>query len=105
MAGIKRKRKLFYNLADGAAIQIVDGDIVYAGARETTIEEAFTYYKSLAERVPETVGLLELEYDDYLQDFNEGVWTGVDLGTLKPLFTYPDPTSPETPPDPQPALS
>ncbi|GIO33729.1 hypothetical protein J2TS6_48700 [Paenibacillus albilobatus] len=92
---MKRKRKLFYNKVDGAAIQTVDGDIIYGSdLKETTIEEAFRDYKSLAERVPETVGLLELEYDDYLQDFKEGVWTGVDLDTMKPLFYYPNPNDP-----------
>ncbi|MGN7169256.1 hypothetical protein ACTHSJ_25665 [Paenibacillus cellulositrophicus] len=92
---MKRKRKLFYDKSTGGAIQMVDGDIVYGDVLETTIEEAFEKYSKLSERVPDTVGVLELEYDEYLQDFIEGVWTGVDLTSMKPQFHYLDPNDPE----------
>ncbi|SMF88128.1 hypothetical protein SAMN05661091_4130 [Paenibacillus uliginis N3/975] len=73
---------------------------------ETTREQDFEVYIALSERVPETVGMIQLEYGAYASDFAEGGRiTRVDLSALKPLFTYPDPTDPETPQEPRPALS
>ncbi|MEO2261176.1 hypothetical protein ABGV43_30160 [Paenibacillus amylolyticus] len=73
---------------------------------ETTVEQDFAFYSALAGRVPETVGLLQLEFDDYAADIDAGgKITRIDLDTMEPLFTYPDPTDPETPQEPRPALS
>lgn len=38
---------------------------------ETSIEEDFSSYIALAERVPESVGFLQLEYAQFMQDFFE----------------------------------
>lgn len=102
----KRKRKLFYDIYNGSAIQIVDGDIVYGDIRETSTDRAFEIYTKLAERTKDSVKVLELEYDDYLQDFVEGEWVGIDLDSNKLLFYYPDPNAP-APPEPvyQPPLT
>ncbi|WP_339267877.1 hypothetical protein MKY48_28160 [Paenibacillus sp. FSL W8-0187] len=73
---------------------------------ETTREQDFKAYTSLSKRVPETVGMIQLEYGAYTEDYAAGGRiTRVDLETLKPLFTYPDPTNPETPQEPQPPLT
>lgn len=73
---------------------------------ETTREQDFEAYTSLSKREPETVGMIQLEYGAYAEDYAAGGRiTRIDLETLKPLFTYPEPVDPETPQEPQPALS
>ncbi|MFD3261847.1 hypothetical protein ACE3MQ_24925 [Paenibacillus lentus] len=73
---------------------------------ETTQEEDFANYKTLAERVPETVGMIQLEYGEYAQDFSQCNGFRVNPGTLQLEFSYPDPSDPE-PEEPiyQPSLS
>lgn len=91
--------------------KIIGDVIVNTGERtgaviETTREQDFEVYSALSERVPETVGMIQLEYGAYAEDIAQGGRiTRVDLETLKPLFTYPDPTAPETPQEPQQPLS
>lgn len=52
------------------------------------------------------IGVVQFVFGANDADYNEGgVITRVDLETLTPLFTYPDPQEPEAPPEPQPALS
>lgn len=96
--------KIYYDSGTGNVIQTIgerSGDVI-----ETTREQDFAAYTTLAERLPDSVGLIELEYGDYAVDYAEGgVITRVDLETLTPLFTYPDPQEPETPTEPEPALS
>lgn len=73
---------------------------------ETTIEQDFATYSALLERVPETVGMIKLEYGAYAADYEEGGFiTRIDLETMEPLFSYADPIDPETPQEPRPALS
>ncbi|MDT9720491.1 hypothetical protein QVE09_16350 [Paenibacillus sp. ClWae2A] len=97
-------RKVYYEKASGNVIWVTDqrmGMVV-----ETTVEQDFAFYSALAGRVPETVGLLQLEFDAYEADYGAGGQiTRIDLETMEPLFTYPDPTDPETPQEPRPALS
>ena len=90
-------RKLYYDLATGNIIQDTgerSGDVV-----ETTQEQDFAAYKTLAERTPETVGVLELEYGEYKQDFAEctGYRVNIETGALE--FSYPNPDA--TPDQPQ----
>ncbi|WP_340005176.1 hypothetical protein MHH52_25745 [Paenibacillus sp. FSL K6-0276] len=66
------------------------GDVV-----ESTQEYDFEVYKALAERVPETIGVIALEYGEYAQDFRECSGYKVDVKTGKLKFSYPDPN--ETP--------
>ncbi|MEC0107281.1 hypothetical protein P4H27_10065 [Paenibacillus taichungensis] len=98
------RRKIYYDLETGNVIKDTgehSGDFV-----ETTREQDFSSYIVLSERLPETIGMKQLEYGSYASDFaGGGVITRVDLETLEPLFTYPDPTDPETPEEPRPALS
>jgi len=79
------------------------GDVV-----PTTIEQDFQTYQALAERVPETVGVLELQFGEYTEDFAACNGYRVDLSgeTPKLVFSYPDPNQPpEAPPVYQRSLS
>lgn len=96
--------KIYFDKSTGDVIENTGertGSVV-----ETTREQDFEAYTSLSKRVPETVGMIQLEYGAYAEDYAaSGRLTRVDLETLKPLFTYPGPTDPETPQEPQPALT
>lgn len=89
----------------------ITGDVIEntgdrtGGVVETTREQDFEAYTSLSKRVPETVGMIQLEYGAYAEDYAQGgLITRVDLETLKPLFTYPDP-EPEVPQEPRKPLT
>ncbi|WP_339194554.1 hypothetical protein MKY95_23115 [Paenibacillus sp. FSL P4-0176] len=101
---MKIGRKVYYEKGTGNVIWVTDqrmGMVV-----ETTVEQDFAFYSALAGRVPETVGLLQLEFNDYSADYDAGGQiTWIDLESMEPLFTYADPTDPETPQEPRPALS
>src|SRR5690606_21258918 len=58
----------------------------------------FETYAALAERVPETVGMIHLAFGQYAQDFMScnGYRVNPDTGELE--FSYPDPSEPEAPP-------
>lgn len=86
-------RKVYYDNLSGEVI--VDTGQRSGDVRETTQEEDFSTYKSLNERIPETVGMLQLEYGQYAQDFAECNGYRVNLETLELEFSYPDPNNPE----------
>lgn len=96
--------KIYYDKETGNVIQEIgqrSGDVV-----ETSTEHEFAVYAALAERVPDSVGMIQLVYGAFDADRAEGgMITRIDLETLEPLFTYPDPIDPETPQEPRPALS
>lgn len=90
-------RRIYYQIETG--IVILDtgersGDVV-----ETTIEQDFQSYTVLAERVPETVGILELDYGQYNRDFSECSGYRVDQETGELEFSY-DPINTEQPAEP-----
>lgn len=96
-------RKIYFDNKTGEVLANTgqhSGDV-----RETTQEEDFETYKALSERVPETVGVIQLEYDQYDQDFAEGILDHVDPETKQLNFRYPDPSNPEPEPEPRPPLS
>ncbi|MDO0823578.1 hypothetical protein [Desulfosporosinus nitroreducens] len=64
------------------------------GVRETTWEADFVSYVELAQRVPETVGVIQLEYGQYRQDFAECNGYRVNPDTLAVEFSYLDPNLP-----------
>ncbi|MDR6723980.1 hypothetical protein J2W91_002442 [Paenibacillus amylolyticus] len=86
--------KIYYDLNSGNAIVITPesaGIVV-----ETTREQDFKLYKALDDKVPESVGMIQLEHGEYSLDRAEGgIIERVDLGTLKPLFSYPNPIAQE----------
>lgn len=96
--------KIYYEKEIGNVIQEIGerfGDVI-----ETTIVQDFSMYKTLSEREPETVDVLQLEYGQHAADRKEGgVITRIDLETLEPLFTYPEPNEPEVSQEPRPAIS
>ncbi|KAG2974726.1 hypothetical protein PC120_g25955 [Phytophthora cactorum] len=96
--------KIYFEKETGNVVQVIghrSGDVI-----ETTVDQDFETYKALSERVPETIGTIQLEYDAYEADYNAGGYISlIDLETLAPLFTYPDPVDPETPQEPRSALS
>ncbi|MEC0110398.1 hypothetical protein P4H27_25850 [Paenibacillus taichungensis] len=98
------RRKIYYDLTTGNVIKDTgehSGDFV-----ETTREQDFSTYVTLADRVPETVGMLQFKYGEYSSDYQAGgVISRINMETLEPLLSYPDPVDPETPQEPRPALS
>jgi hypothetical protein len=94
-------RRIYYEKATGNIIQDTgerSGDVI-----ETTVEQDFATYAALAERVPETVDHIQLAHGQYAQDFGEGRLERINLETLEPVFSYPDPEHPGgtvTPPKP-----
>jgi hypothetical protein len=95
-------RKIYYERTTGNIIQ--DTGERYGSVVETTPEQDFASYQALAERVPETVGLLQLEYGQYAADFAESTGYKVDVSGDVPelVFTYPNPG--EEPPVYQPPV-
>lgn len=96
-------RKIYYDNRTGEIL--VDTGQRSGSVRETTQEEDFATYQALAERVSETVGVIQLEYDQYKQDFDEGVLERVDPDTKELFFNYPGPVDPEAPQEPRKPLS
>lgn len=96
--------RVYYDKATGNVIQEVGERS--GGVIETTTEQDFTSFVTLSERVPESVEMIQFEYGIHKKDYEAGgIITRIDLETMEPLFTYPDPIDPETPQEPRPALS
>ncbi|MDQ0195811.1 hypothetical protein [Paenibacillus wynnii] len=96
-------RNIYFDKEVGIIIQDTgerSGNVV-----ETTLDQDFEVYVNLAERVRNTVDVIELEYGDYAQDFQTGQLKGIDPVTKELLFSYPDPQTPGEVTPPQPALS
>ncbi|MFD2171435.1 hypothetical protein [Tumebacillus lipolyticus] len=60
-------RKIYYDKAIGNVL--VDTGERSGNVVETTIEQDFAAYFALAERVPETVGMLQLQYGEHADNF------------------------------------
>ncbi|RKN74991.1 hypothetical protein [Paenibacillus ginsengarvi] len=84
-------RRIYYDRATGDVV--VDTGERSGSVVETTVEQDFAAYVSLAERVPDTVGMIQLEYGQYTQDFAEASSYRVDLSGDEPAleFQYRDP--------------
>lgn len=98
-------RKIYYDKATGNVIQDTgerSGSVV-----ETTVAQDFASYAALQDRVPATVGIMELAYGDHAQDFRacNGYRIDVSSGTPSLLFSYPNPSDPEAQPVYRPSLS
>lgn len=85
-------RKIYFDKITGNVI--VDKGEMQSDVRETTQAEDFVSYVALAERVPETVGVVQLEYGQYDQDFAECNGYRVNITTKTLEFSYPDPSIP-----------
>jgi hypothetical protein len=87
--------RIYYELATGNVILNTGeraGDVV-----ETTREQDFESYKALIERVPESVGMLELEYGQFAEDFAASNGYRVNLDSEELEFSYVDPDDPGEP--------
>ncbi|WP_339259596.1 hypothetical protein MKZ12_07305 [Paenibacillus sp. FSL R5-0713] len=97
-------RRIYYDKTTGEVIFNTGERSGYVV--ETTIDQDFSTYTALLERSRDSVGMVQLEYGDYASDFTEGgIVSRINLETLKPLFTYPDPSQPDVPTDPLKPLS
>lgn len=98
-------RRIYYDKATGNVI--LDTGERSGSVVETTIEQDFAAYVALAERVPETVGWIQLEYGQFSQDFASCSGYAVDVSGPEPelVFSYTDPEDPEAPPVYQKPLS
>jgi hypothetical protein len=96
-------RRIYWDKATGNVIQDTgerSGNVV-----ATTVEQDFVVYASLTERVPATVGVLELDYGQYASDFQEANGRyRVDPATGKIEFAEPQ-TGPQVEPVYQQPLS
>ena len=86
-------RKLYYNKFTGEVL--VDTGERSGAVRETTTEEDLRTYKVLSERNPETIGMIQLEYGQYRQDFLKCNGYRVNPSTQEIEFSYPNPNEPE----------
>jgi hypothetical protein len=86
-------RKIYYDKSTGNVI--VDTGEKMGAVVETTIDQDFETYQVLKERVRDTVGVIQLEYGQYAQDFAECNGYRVNPETLELEFSYPDPNATE----------
>lgn len=98
-------RRIYYEKATGNVVLDTGertGDVV-----PTTVDQDFEIYQVLKERVRDAIGVIQLEYGQYAQDFMECSGFRVDVNGQEPMlvFSYPDPNQPEAPPIYRPALS
>lgn len=92
---MKIGRRIYYELETGNVI--VDTGERSGSVVETTREQDFASFRALSERNPETVGMIQLEYGKYAEDFAQCNGYRIDPVTQQVLFSYPDPTEPEQP--------
>lgn len=90
---MKIGRKIYFDKFKGNVL--VDTGEMQGDVRETTQEEDFQIYKALQDRVPNTVGVIQLKYGQYAQDFAQCNGYRVNPETLELEFSYPDPNNPE----------
>lgn len=95
------KRRIYFDIANGQPLADTGGGSIIP----TTIEQDITTYTALSERNRETFDFVELEYNQYLQDFLECNGYRVNPETKELEFSYPDPNEPEAPPVYQEPLS
>ncbi|MEK0312487.1 hypothetical protein [Cohnella sp. 56] len=98
-------RRVYFDKLTGDIVQDTgdrSGSVV-----ETTVEQDFEVFQALKERDPETVGMLQLEYGEFAEDFMAANGYRVDVSSEHPslLFSYPDPAQPEELPVYRPPLS
>lgn len=90
-------RKIYYDKSTGNVI--LDTGEKMGVVVETTIDQDFETYQALKERVRDTVGVIQLEFGQYAEDFAQCNGYRVNPQTLELEFSYPDPnaTDPQEP--------
>ncbi|AXM89395.1 hypothetical protein CI793_09615 [Anoxybacillus ayderensis] len=86
-------RKIYYDKTTGNVI--LDTGERMGAVIETTVNQDFETYQALKERVRDTVGVIQLEYGQYAQDFSQCNGYRVNPETLELEFSYPDPNATE----------
>ncbi|MES5883198.1 hypothetical protein [Bacillus cereus group sp. MG21] len=80
--------RIYYDKKTGTIIQYTgnfqDNNMIQA----PTIEDDFTSYKSLHERVKETVGVIELERNQYEEELYKATKVTVDVKTGQLVFDF-----------------
>ena len=92
---MKVGRRIYYDISTGNVI--LDTGERQGSVVPTTVEKDFQSYSALTERIRDTVGVLDLEYGQYAQDFAESNGYRVNPETKELEFSYPDPNKPEAP--------
>lgn len=86
-------RKIYYDKATGNVI--LDTGEKMGAVIETTIDQDYETYQALKERVRDTVGVIQLEFGQYAEDFAQCNGYRVNPETLELEFSYPDPNATE----------
>ncbi len=86
-------RKIYYDKTTGNVI--LDTGEKIGAVIETTIDQDFETYQALKERVRDTVGVIQLEFGQYAEDFAQCNGYRVNPQTLELEFSYPDPNTTE----------
>ena len=90
-------RKIYFDKSNGNVI--LDTGERVGSVVLTTVDYDFTVYNVLIDRDRSTVGVIELEYGQYAQDFREYNGYRVNPDTRELEFSYPDPNE-EQPQEP-----
>ena len=85
-------RKIYYDKITGNII--LDTGEMAGFVQEATIDQDFETYQVLKERVRDKVGVIQLEYGQYAEDFAQCNGYRVNPETLELEFSYPDLTAP-----------
>ena len=82
-------RRIYYDIITGNVI--LDTGEKCGFVKESSIEQDFESYTILKAYNPETIGVIQLEYGQYAQDFRECNGYRVNPETQQIEFSYPDP--------------
>ncbi|OAB48262.1 hypothetical protein [Paenibacillus antarcticus] len=90
--------RIYYDVVSGEVLVNTGDRIVFDDYVTPSIESDFSSFSKLSERNPESVGVLELLYVAYKEEFKlqNGYRVSVSTKTLE--FSYPDLSEPEAPP-------
>ncbi|WP_025950474.1 hypothetical protein [Geobacillus thermocatenulatus] len=86
-------RKIYYDKTTGNVI--LDTGEMMGAVIETTVDQDFETYQALKERVRDTVGVIQLEFGQYAEDFAQCNGYRVNPETEEIEFSYPDPNATE----------
>jgi len=90
--------RIYYDMTSGEVLVNTGDRITFDDYVIPTIESDFVVFLKLSERNIETVGVLELPYEAYKEDFKSQNGYRVNPETKELEFSYPDPSEPEAPP-------
>jgi len=88
-------RKIYYQLSTGNVVfnrEEMTGSVI-----ESTKEQDFASYSILGDYNPNTIGVVQLEYGQYAEEFAACNGYRVNPDTKQMEFSYPDPSEPEKP--------